>query len=243
MKKLIFITYIISSFSTLANDTLFLSANNDYSNEQYLTAIVKYESIINDNLESPELYYNLGNCYFRTNEIHKAIYYYEKTLKHNPNFNGAKENINLCKEKLIDKIDVMPELFYKKLFGKIKNSISFNTWIILTLISIWMMLFISIYSLLRRRRNYIARFSLLSLALILFCITININNDYLNNRSAIIYTLSTDIMSAPSAKSTKKFTLHIGTKLKINDQIGDWVNINIANGKKGWVFLEDIKEI
>ena len=65
MKKLIFITYIISSFSTLANDTLFLSANNDYSNEQYLTAIVKYESIINDNLESPELYYNLGNCYFK----------------------------------------------------------------------------------------------------------------------------------------------------------------------------------
>ena len=50
-------------------------------------------------------------------------------------------------------------------------------------------------------------------------------------------------MSAPSEKSTKLFTLHIGTKLKINDQIGDWVNIKIANGNKGWVLITDIKEL
>ena len=242
MKKIIIIINILSSINTLANDSLFLNANKDYANEQYLAAIVKYDSIIINNLESPELYYNLGNCYFKTNEIHQAIYYYEKTLKHNPNFNDAKENLSLCKSKLIDKIDVMPELFYKKLWGGIKNSISFNTWFILTLISIWTMLLFSTYSLFKSKNN-IVEISLLSVALMLFIITISVNKDYLNDRSAIIYATSTDIMSAPSEKSTKLFTLHIGTKLKINDQIGDWVNINITNGEKGWVLITDIKEI
>ena len=242
MKKIIIIINILASVNTLANDSLFLNANKDYANEQYLEAIAKYDSIIINNLESPELYYNLGNCYFKTNEIHKAIYYYEKTLKHNPNYNDAKENLSLCQSKLIDKIDVMPELFYKRIWGEIKNSISFNTWFILTLISIWMMLLFSIYSLFKSKNN-IVEISLLSVSLILFIITISVNKDYVNDRSAIIYTTSTDIMSAPSEKSTKLFTLHIGTKLKINDQIGDWVNINIANGNKGWVLITDIKEI
>ena len=77
----------------------------------------------------------------------------------------------------------------------------------------------------------------------LFFITSSVNKDDTNNRSAIIYAASTNIMSAPSDKSTNLFTLHIGTKINIKDQIGDWININISNGKKGWIRLSDIKEI
>ena len=242
MKKIIFIICILCSISIQADDSLFINANKDYSNESYSEAIKKYESIINNNLESAELYYNLGNCYYKTEQIHKAIYYYEKTLKYNSDFNDASENILLCQLKLIDKIDSMPELFYKTIFKKIKKSLSFNNWFYLTIIFIWIVFLLSIFRVFKRRNTFVLT-NLFIVALILFFITYNVSSDYTNTRSAIIYASSTNIMSAPSDKSTNLFTLHIGTKINIKDQIGDWLNINISNGKKGWIRLSDIKEI
>ena len=242
MKKIIFIICILCSISIQADDSLFINANKDYSNESYSEAIKKYESIINNNLESAELYYNLGNCYYKTEQIHKAIYYYEKTLKYNSDFNDASENILLCQLKLIDKIDSMPELFYKTIFKKIKKSLSFNNWFYLTIIFIWLVFLLSIFRVFKRRNTFVLT-NLFIVALILFFITYNVSSDYTNTRSAIIYASSTNIMSAPSDKSTNLFTLHIGTKINIKDQIGDWLNINISNGKKGWIRLSDIKEI
>ncbi len=242
MKKIIFIICILCSISIQADDSLFINANKDYSNESYSEAIKKYESIINNNLESAELYYNLGNCYYKTEQIHKAIYYYEKTLKYNSDFNDASENILLCRLKLIDKIDTMPELFYKTIFKKIKKSLSFNNWFYLTIIFIWLVFLLSIFRIFKSRNTFVLT-NLFIVALILFFITYSVNTDYTNTRSAIIYASSTNIMSAPSDKSTNLFTLHIGTKINIKDQIGDWLNINISNGKKGWIRLSDIKEI
>ena len=242
MKKIIVVICILFSTNIQANDSLFINANEHYANENYLEAIEKYESIINNNLESAELYYNLGNCYYKIDEIHKAIYYYEKTLKHTSDFNDATENILLCQSKLIDKIDVMPELFYKTIFMKIKNSLSFNNWFYLTILLIWLAFLLSIFRIFRSKKTFILT-NLLIVSLILFFITSSVNRDYTNIRSAIIYVSSTNIMSAPSEKSTKLFTLHIGTKINIQDQIGNWLNINILNGKKGWILLKDIKEI
>ena len=242
MKKIIFIICFLFSISIQADDSLFINANKDYANENYSKAIEKYESIINSNLESAELYYNLGNCYYKTEQIHKAIYFYEKTLKYNSDFNDATENILLCQSKLIDKIDIMPELFYKTIFKKIKKSLSFKKWFYLTIICIWLVFLISIFRVFASKNNFVLT-NLFIVALMLFFITSSVNKDYTNNRSAIIYAASTNIMSAPSDKSTNLFTLHIGTKINIKDQIGDWLNINISNGKKGWIRLSDIKEI
>ena len=242
MKKIIVVICILFSTNSQANDSLFINANKHYANENYLEAIEKYEIIINNNLESAELYYNLGNCYYKIDEIHKAIYYYEKTLKHTSDFNDATENILLCQSKLIDKIDVMPELFYKTIFMKIKNSLSFNNWFYLTILLIWLAFLLSIFRIFRSKKTFILT-NLIIVSLILFFITSSVNRDYTNTRSAIIYVSSTNIMSAPSEKSTKLFTLHIGTKINIQDQIGNWLNINILNGKKGWILLKDIKEI
>ena len=71
----------------------------------------------------------------------------------------------------------------------------------------------------------------------------DINNDSLEKKEAIIYSQVIDIMSAPSNQANKLFTLHIGSKVTINDQIENWVNISLANGSKGWVALRHLKEI
>ena len=242
MNKLSLILVFLVSFNLYGNDSLFVSANSDYANQEYNAAIKKYNLILSSNLESPELYYNLANSFFKINEIHQAIYYYEKALKIKPDFDDAKENLEICNLQLIDKIEEIPELMITSLYNNIINFLSLKNWIYLTLIFIWVSLIIFSYnSFVKKNKKSVLYLVIFSF--FLFFITIKKYNQNINIKEAIIYSSVINVMSAPSEQSTNLFSLHIGTKVKIEDQIENWVNIRIANGKKGWVLIENLKEI
>jgi len=242
MNKLSLILVFLISFNLYGNDSLFVSANSDYANQEYNAAIKKYNLILSSNLESPELYYNLANSFFKINEIHQAIYYYEKALKIKPDFDDAKENLEICNLQLIDKIEEIPELMITSLYNNIINFLSLKNWIYLTLIFIWVSLIIFSYnSFLKKNKKSVLYLVIFSF--FLFFITTKKYNQNINVKEAIIYSSVINVMSAPSEQSTNLFSLHIGTKVKIEDQIENWVNIRIANGKKGWVLIENLKEI
>jgi len=242
MNKLSLILVFLVSFNLYGNDSLFVSANSDYANQEYNAAIKKYNLILSSNLESPELYYNLANSFFKINEIHQAIYYYEKALKIKPDFDDAKENLEICNLQLIDKIEEIPELMITSLYNNIINFLSLKNWIYLTLIFIWVSLIIFSYnSFVKKNKKSVLYLVIFSF--FLFFITTKKYNQNINVKEAIIYSSVINVMSAPSEQSTNLFSLHIGTKVKIEDQIENWVNIRIANGKKGWVLIENLKEI
>ena len=242
MNKLSLILVFLISFNLYGNDSLFLSANSDYANQEYNAAIKKYNLILSSKLESPELYYNLANSFFKINEIHQAIYYYEKALKIKPDFDDAKENLEICNLQLIDKIEEIPELMITSLYNNIINFLSLKNWIYLTLFFIWVSLIIFSYnSFVKKNKKSVLYLVIFSF--FLFFITTKKYNQNINIKEAIIYSSVINVMSAPSEQSTNLFSLHIGTKVKIEDQIENWVNIRIANGKKGWVLIENLKEI
>ncbi len=242
MNKLSLILVFLVSFYLYGNDSLFVSANSDYANQEYNAAIKKYNLILSSKLESPELYYNLANSFFKINEIHQAIYYYEKALKIKPDFDDAKENLEICNLQLIDKIEEIPELMITSLYNNIINFLSLKNWIYLTLIFIWVSLIIFSYnSFVNKNKKPILYLVIFSF--FLFFISTKKYNQNINVKEAIIYSSVINVMSAPSEQSTNLFSLHIGTKVKIEDQIENWVNISIANGKKGWVLIENLKEI
>ncbi len=243
MKKIILFLNIFLCLNLHANDSLFTIANQDYANQDYSLAIDKYQNILSSEIESSELYYNLGNSYYRINEIHQAIYNYEKSLKLNPNFNEAKENLELCNLLLIDKIDKMPELFYKTYYKKLKKLFPKKWWKTTSLILIWSFIIIYLIKIITNRNFNFLQNIILVFSLLFFVIYHDISNDSLENKEAIIFSQVIDIMSAPSEKANKLFTLHIGTKVKIKDQIENWVNISLDNGNKGWVALKHLKEI
>ena len=243
MKKIILFLNIFLCLNLQANDSLFTLASEDYANQDYSSAIDKYQSILSSAIESSELYYNLGNSYYKINEIHQAIYNYEKSLKLNPNFTEAKENLELCNLLLIDKIDKMPELFYKTYYKKLKKLLPKKLWKTTSLILIWSFIFIYLIKIITNRNFNFLQNIVLVFSLLFFIIYQDISNDSLENKEAIIFSQVIDIMSAPSEKANKLFTLHLGTKVKINDQIENWVNISLANGNKGWVALKHLKEI
>ena len=242
MNKLSLILVFLISFNLYGNDSLFVSANSDYAKQEYNAAIKKYNLILSSNLESPELYYNLANSFFKINEIHQAIYYYEKALKIKPDFDDAKENLEICNLQLIDKIEEIPELMITSLYNNIINFLSLKNWIYLTLIFIWFSLIVFSYnSIVKKNKKYVLYLVIFSF--FLFFITTKKYNQNINVKEAIIYSSVINVMSAPSEQSTNLFSLHIGTKVRIEDQIENWVNIRIANGKKGWVLIENLKEI
>ncbi|MDC1025113.1 tetratricopeptide repeat protein [Flavobacteriales bacterium] len=243
MKKIILFLNIFLCLNLQANDSLFINANQDYANQSYSLAIDKYQSIISSGTESSELYYNLGNSYYRLNEIHQAIYFYEKSLKINPNFTEAIENLELCNQLLIDKIEKMPEIFYKIYYENLKNFLSIKWWKITSLIFIWIYFLFYLTKIPFKKRFNFSQNIVLVLSFLCFLIFQDINNDSLEKREAIIYSQVIDIMSAPSNQANKLFTLHIGSKVTINDQIENWVNISLANGNKGWIALRHLKEI
>ena len=243
MKKIILFLNIFLCLNLQANDSLFIIANQDYANQSYSLAIDKYQSIISSGIVSSELYYNLGNSYYRLNEIHQAIYFYEKSLKINQNFTEAIENLELCNQLLIDKIEKMPEIFYKIYYENLKNFLSIKWWKITSLIFIWIYFLFYVIKILFKKRFNFSQNIILLLSFLFFLIFQDINNDSLEKKEGIIYSQVIDIMSAPSNQAKKLFTLHIGSKVTINDQIENWVNISLANGNKGWIALRHLKEI
>ena len=113
MKKTIFILSILFCLQTFAEESLFIEGNKEYTNENYEMAILLYDSIISSGLQSSELFYNLGNCYYKTQDWANAIWHYEKSLILNIHNKEASHNLEMTRLRIIDQIEAIPQLFYK----------------------------------------------------------------------------------------------------------------------------------
>ena len=135
MKKLTLFLFAIFSINTYADESLFKKANELYSKEGYNDAILLYDSIILSGLESSELYYNLGNCYYKTSDWANSIWHYEKSLKLKKSVNTL-QNLQLVQLKIVDRIEPLPKLFYKKWWHTLLSLFKTRTWQILSIIII-----------------------------------------------------------------------------------------------------------
>lgn len=236
-------TLILSLFFALnsfAGEQLFLQANSEYANDNYSTAISLYDSILTKGLESSKLYYNLGNCHYKTQDWANAIWHYEKSLQFDKN-EKTLQNLELAKLKIIDRIEPLPQLFYKKWWNNLIQLLSTKTWQILALLFIWISLISKLIKQVNNsKKEYFSRF-FITLALALLFITYSSFQENHTKKEAVIFTKTVIVNSAPTSNSTNLFPLHSGTKVVIIDIIGDWINIKIANGNSGWILHNSVK--
>jgi|TARA_B110000240_G_scaffold19450_1_gene19770 tetratricopeptide (TPR) repeat protein len=242
MKRLTFILSLFIYSQSFASEQMFEQGNKQYTNENYSAAISLYDSILTSGSESSELYYNLGNCHYKTNDWANAIWHYEKSLQLNNN-NKTIHNLELSKLKIIDRIEPLPQLFYKKWWSNLTQTLSTQVWqtLVLSVMSfIFILQLISQFTSLKSK--IITRiFSVITVITLLLT-----QNSYHNNftkREAIIFSETITVNSAPTSNSTNLFTLHAGSKVEIIDSIGDWINFKIANGNSGWIPENSIKEL
>ncbi|WP_028891407.1 tetratricopeptide repeat protein [Tenacibaculum sp. 47A_GOM-205m] len=250
MKKLAILLFLLVSFSTLAQNTndLFSNANSLYKEGNYDEAIKLYKQIESQNIASSELYYNLGNCYYKLNKVAPTIYNYEKALQLNPLNEDAKNNLILAKRLTLDRIEALPKSVFQKFNENYLQKLTYNAWAIVTVVisfiaSILFLLFYFAYSP-NKKRLYFST-SIISFLLLIISITITYSqySQSKNTVEAIIFTEEISIKNEPISDSDDVFSLHEGTKVFILDSVDNWKKIKLADGKIGWTQSKNLKEL
>ena len=242
MKKIIFILSLFIYTQSYSSEQVFEQGNKQYTDENYSAAILLYDSILTSGSESSELYYNLGNCHYKTNDWANAIWHYEKSLQINNN-KKAIHNLELAKLKIIDRIEPLPQLFYKKWWSNLTQTLSTLVWQTIVLFGISFIFILQLISQFSSLKSKLITKIFSTTTLIILLITQTSYHDNFTKKEAIIFSETITVNSAPTRNSTNLFTLHAGTKIEIIDIIGDWINIKIANGNSGWIAQNSIKEL
>lgn len=242
MKNLLIVISFIFPCTLFAqnNEQLLDSANQAYVQNKYDKAIQSYEKIVESGYESAQLYYNLGNAYFKTNKIAYAILNYERAKKLAPIDEDIAFNLRLANQKIVDKIEGVPSLFLMEWKNDFFNSLTEKQWAICCIISFVLSLcLVALYlfgkTLLQRQLGF--GFSILFFVLTISCFFIaNHQRKSVENRSeAIVVSPSVTVTGSPDENGTKMFVLHEGTKVNIIDVQGNWIEIKILNGNVGWM--------
>ena len=224
-------------------------ANNRYNASKYEKSIEVYFEILDSGVHSAELYYNLGNSFYKLNDIPNSILFYEKSLKLNPTDKDIINNLKMVNNAIIDDITKIPEPFFDNQLNKISNNLSYSNWGLISLIISFLFLLLFIFYFFSKE-PIVKRtsFTLLLVLLFLIGITTKISlHAYEKNhleKYAIIFSSKIEIKSEPNERSENLLILHMGTKVKIIDSFNDeWVKIKLVNGQEGWINNNQIKII
>ena len=250
MKNFLLLITLLFGWISYSQTTheLFSEANNLYKTEEYSKAIDLYLSIEEQGLESGDLYFNLGNSYYKLNKVAPSIYYYEKALKMNPLHKDAKTNLTFAKRMTIDKIDTLPESFLQRISKNIIQKLPYDTWAIIAVIASFLasiLFLVYRYSYTTRRKLLYFNSTILTVVILILSVIFAFEKFDIDqkNRTAIIFSPKTDIKNAPTSSSDEIFELHEGTKVLILDELDDWKKIKLSDGKIGWLSSQDLKEI
>jgi tetratricopeptide (TPR) repeat protein len=244
---LFLVILFLFSFSLLGQDiqSLFQTANEFYQEGDYQHAVSAYLQVLGQGYQSPAIYYNLGNCYFRMEQIGEAVLYYEKGLKLDPHDPDIQFNLELANLRVVDRIELPPKFFLFSWWDNLKVFYSIGQLTRLVLILFGLAILLIILRLFVRRYRF--RSWLISSAIIsgvlfflwLYVLIVRVN-EFNNIREGVILSPNVTVLSAPDENSTDMFLLHEGVKVQLDDQREYWVKINLPDGKSGWVKTEDL---
>lgn len=224
------------------------TADSAYIRGEYATAIQIYEALLEEGV-SPVVYYNLGNSYYKSEEIAKAILNYERALLLDPGNGDIRANLEIARAKTVDKEEIVPELFFITWGKSMLNLLSVDGWAKLGATSFILML-VMVALFLFGRSSLLKKISFgLGLFLLLLVVVTNsfasIQKKKLIKRdTAIVMTPSVTIRSTPSESGTSLFILHEGKKVTIKDNtMSEWKEIVLEDGKVGWIATKEIEII
>jgi len=230
-------------------DSLWNAANAAYVDGRWADAAADYELISGMGLESASLYCNTGDAYFKDGNIPMAILYYERALKLDPSYEDARYNLELLNAMIQDRIEPVPEFVLKAWARDLCYIMDSDSWAVCFIVLLALTLALVLVFLLAptaggRRAGFFTGIAVLLLAVMSLSFSVWQKNDYADADKAIIMRPVTSVKSSPAAgASTDLFILHEGTKVKIIDEVGSWNNIELADGRQGWLPSADIERI
>ena len=223
-------------------------ADSAYIRGQYQQAIKDYEMLLKQGA-SADLYYNLGNAYYRSENITRAVLNYERALLLSPGDRDVRFNLQIARAKTIDKIVPESEMFFFTWYRSLVNLMSVDAWawtalIALALLIVLLLVYLFSDRIWLRKVGFFGGFVLLILFALSNLFAWQQKQDLLFRKGAIVISPSVTVKSTPAKNGTDLFILHEGTKVSITDgTMKGWMGIRIADGKEGWIESNMIEEI
>ncbi len=220
-------------------------ANTAYLNGAYSHAIADYDSIMAMGHTSYKLYYNLGNAYFKTNEIGRAMLYYNKALRLAPTDGDVKYNMAVAGSYVKDKIEQVPEFFFSRWVRGVRMGLSGYTW---TWVSLGLlccavaaaMVYLLSVKLSRRKKGFFAAVVCLALFVVATAFAIAGRSEMRSPSEGIVMRTAVSVKSSPDRQSKDLFVIHEGTKVRVVGQLQEWREVVLEDGKKGWIEFSSI---
>ena len=223
-------------------------ADSAYIQGDYLTAIDLYQEVLRNEGVSATLCMNLGNSYFKLDEIAQAILWYERAYLLDPSDDDVKFNLELARTRTVDKVTPKNQLFIVVWFRNLVAALDINTWAALTLLFFFVAALMAGVFLLSRKvslKKISFAFSLFFFvfSILSFIFASTQRSNIVNRDTAIIVSPSVTVKSTPSDSGTDLFIIHEGRKVDILDSsMKEWVEIRLEDGNTGWV-LRKVMEI
>ena len=247
MKNILYLFLLISqAFFAQAS---FEKGNALYQKGFYQEAAEAYEAVVTDNKEqSAELYFNLGNCYYKLNKVAPAIYNYQKALVLKPNDAETLNNLKFAKKLTIDEIKEVPKVGFAKLIQNFTSIFDYNTWAIISVgISFAFLLsFIGYYFsqlTLSKRLYFIGMFVLLFALLLTVSAGMSEKNHFDNDRPAVVFAEMTELRNEPQKSGSKIILLHEGAVVYVKESLENWKKVELTDGTEGWIEALAIREV
>ncbi len=245
MKKniIIIVSLLLSSFSLFASqkDTLWQTASEAYMKEDYTKALETYLQIEEQGYRSAELYYNIANSYYKQpSKLGNAILYYHKALKLDPSFDDARVNLELAQQQTEDKIEQVPEFVVITWVKSLRDTLPGNTWAVCSLVLVLIVLScLLVYRYCAgtalQKVSFIVAFLCLLLALVSYLLSVSSARAFKSKSDGIVINAVLLVKSSPNNSSASLFELHEGTSVEAIENLGEWVKIEIADGRQGWI--------
>jgi hypothetical protein len=224
---------------SIDNNSL-VKASELYSAGDFKGAYDIWMSLYDSGLHSASLNYNIGNACFKLNDVPGAILFYERALLLKPGDEDINYNLGIARTLVVDKFAEIPEVFFVTWFNFISLSLSTNSWALISIVTfILTLIFISVYFYTSRYMLKITGFWLAVFLLLvsIMSLTFSVRNKNLvyHNTHAIIFSPAVNGKSSPDQSGKDLFVLHEGTKVSVEDELGEWYEIRLSDGNKGWV--------
>lgn len=249
MKKLIFLLAVLFSFTATAqNSQLFEAANKAYGTGDYREAIEIYEQILANGETSAAVHFNLGNSYYKLNNIAPSIYHYEKALQLSPGDKDVQNNLDFARNMTIDALGQEESKGFRGIFDTSTAAFSASGWgwVAVFCMLVFVVFFLVYYFSNRtvvKRLLFVSSMFFLVLAIASAVIGFTKQDLQAESEYAIVFSEEVQVRSEPSPVSEEAFTLHEGAKVKITEDFQGWIEIELPNGSRGWMDENEVRRL
>ena len=250
MNRIIFILVALLMFHPAAEakdfQDLLKQGNEKYLNGEYELAVETYRSIVDSGYASAELYYNLGNAYYKSHNITLALVNYERAHILKPKDKDILHNLEVAREFVVDRIEVLPEFFLRRAYVGFVKTFDADIWAIMSLVTFVLSLIFLLAYFFSKRANlrkisFWTGVLFVFLSLSTFVFAAHQNRLITKHNQAVVLTPSVAIKSSPDENSgTDLFLLHEGTRVSVDDELGQWREVVLSDGNRGWLKASDL---